>query len=152
MIYDTLQNLHRYTGLTRNLDTAMRYLQEKASVLNALPEGKHPIDGEKVIVQVMTYDTKDLAQARFEAHRKYIDIQFVLEGKEACYARPLEGLEAAEPFNDEKDVGFFRGEGGAFLPLETGVFAVFFPWDAHKPSCDWEGKHKVRKVVVKVKA
>ncbi len=151
MIYDSLKNLHRYTGLTKNLDTALQYVQSKASVLNTLPEGKHPIDGDRVIIQVMTYETKDLVQARFEAHRKYIDIQFVLDGKEACYARPLDGLEPAEPFNEEKDVGFFKGDGGAFFPLEEGAFAVFFPWDAHKPSCDWEGKRQVRKVVVKVK-
>ncbi|GAB4369760.1 MAG: YhcH/YjgK/YiaL family protein [Spirochaetales bacterium] len=151
MIYDSFNNLNRYYGLIPDLNKTLKYLATEKDVIKALPEGKHPIDGDRVIIQVMTYDTKDLAQARFEAHRKYIDIQFVLDGKEACYARSLEGLEAAEPFNDEKDVGFFRGEGGAFLPLEPGVFTVFFPWDAHKPSCDWEGKHKVRKVVVKVK-
>ena len=151
MIYDSLKNLHRYTGLARNLDTAIRYVQEKLPVLNTLPEGKHPIDGERVIIQVMSYETKDLSAANFEAHRKYIDIQFLLEGKEACYACPLEGLQPEEPFNAEKDIGFFKGEGGAFLPLSEGVFAIFFPWDVHKPSCDWEEKRRVRKVVVKVR-
>ena len=148
MIYDTMDKIASYKGLARNLDSAIDYLVKNK--VSALPDGKHPVDGDRVIVQVSTYETKDLPAAKFEAHRKYIDIQFVLEGKEACYMTPLEGLEPSEPFSEERDLGFYKGDGGAFLPLTPDVFAVFFPQDAHKPSCDLGGKRKNRKVVVKV--
>jgi len=148
MIYDTIKKMKTYKGISKNLDTAIDYLGKND--VSKVAEGKYPIDGDKVILQVMSYETKDLAAARFEAHKKYIDIQFVLDGKEACFARALEGLEPAEPFIEERDVGFYKGEGGAFLPLTPDVFAVFFPHDAHKPSCNLEGKRKLRKIVVKV--
>jgi YhcH/YjgK/YiaL family protein len=148
MIYDRLDKLATYKGISKNLDTAIDYLGKNK--VGGMPEGKHPVDGDRVIVQVMSYETKDLSAAKFEIHKKYIDIQIVLEGKEGCYCRPMEGLEPSEPFITERDVGFLKGEGGAFMPLTPEVFAIFFPHDAHKPSCDWEGKHKNRKVVVKI--
>ncbi len=148
MIYDSMDKLTQYKGLSRNLDAAIDYLGTHD--VSTLPEGKHPVDGDRVIVQVMSYETKDLSAAKFEAHRRYMDIQFVLEGKEGCYMTPLAGLEPSGPFDGEKDLGFFHGEGGAFFPLTPGVFALFFPHDAHKPSCDLDGKRRNRKVVVKV--
>lgn len=150
MIYDRMDKLKTYKGISKNLDTAIDYLGKND--VKKLPEGKHPIDGDKVIVQVMSYETKDLAAAKYEAHKKYIDIQFVLDGKEACYGTPLENLEPSEPFNTERDLGFYKNGTApeASLPLTPEVFAIFFPHDAHKPSCDLEGKRKLRKVVVKV--
>lgn len=150
MIYDRLDKLKTYKGISKNLDTAIDYLVKNDT--GRLPDGKHPVDGDKVIVQVMSYETKDLAAAKYEAHKKYIDIQFVLDGKEGCYAAALEGLEPSEPFIAERDLGFYKNPAApdAFLPLTPEVFAIFFPHDAHKPSCDFEGKRKLRKVVVKV--
>jgi YhcH/YjgK/YiaL family protein len=150
MIYDQVKKLTAYKGLCENLDAAITYLEKND--LRALPDGKHPVN-EALIVQVSHYETKNPSDARFEAHRKFIDIQMVFAGRELCYALPLEGLEEAEPFNTERDVGFYKAETGAGLPLVPDVAAIFFPWDAHKPSCDFDGKKsRIHKVILKVLA
>ena len=150
MIYDRFDKLKSYKGISKNLDTAIDYLGKNE--VGKMPEGKHPVDGDRVIIQVMSYETKDVAAAKYEAHKKYIDIQFVLDGKEGCWATPIENLEPSEPFIAERDIGFYKNAAvpEAFTPLTPEVFAIFFPHDAHKPSCDFEGKRKLRKVVVKV--
>jgi len=150
MIFDRLDKLNSYKGISKNLDTAIDYLVKNDA--GKLPEGKHPVDGDRVIVQVMSYETKDPAAGKYEAHRKYIDIQLVLDGKESCWATSLENLQPSEPFIEDRDLGFYKNAAvpEAFLPLTPDVFAIFFPHDAHKPSCDFEGKRRLRKVVVKV--
>ena len=150
MIYDTLDTLGSYKGISRNLDTAIAYLM--SNDLAKLEVGKHPIDGDKVIVLVQSYETKTATVATYETHRKYIDIQLILEGQETCYYAPRGTLELSEAFNEEKDAGIYRNpaKGEVSLPLILGVFALFFPQDAHKPSCDLDGKHTNRKIVVKI--
>ena len=150
MIYDTTKNLSSYKGISKNLDAAIEYLAKND--VSKLDEGKYPVVGsDTVIVQVSRYETKDLAEAKFEAHKKYIDIQIVFEGKEGCYYLPLDGLEEDGPFFPDRDVGFYKGENKVCFPLEAEMFAIFFPCDVHKPSCDFEGKKsKNHKVILKV--
>jgi YhcH/YjgK/YiaL family protein len=150
MIYDQTKALLSYKGITKNLDAAIDYLQKND--VAKLPDGKHPVvGGDAVIVQVSHYETKNLKDAKFEAHKKYIDIQMVAGGREGCYYLPLSGLAEDGPFADERDVGFYKGENKSCFPLEAGMFAIFFPWDAHKPSCDYEGeKSKIHKIILKV--
>ncbi len=150
MIYDRLDQLKTYLGISRNLDTAIAWLA--ANDAGKLAMGKYPVDGEKVIVLAQSYETKERTLARFEAHRRYIDIQLVTEGQEQCYATPLSNVGASEPFSAENDIGFYGepASGEVALPMLPGTFAVFFPQDAHKPSCDLDVKRPVRKIVVKV--
>ncbi len=150
MIYDSMDNLKAYKGLNANLDDAIDWLA--AADLESLSEGKHEVDGTRIFALAQAYRTKDPAAARYEAHRKYIDIQLILAGKENCWCLPAADLKAAEPFAEDKDIGFFAEPGapGACAPLVPGRFAVFFPPDAHKPSCELGGAMDVRKIVVKV--
>lgn len=150
MIYDRLERLGSYRGLSKNLDAAIDCLA--GARLDLLPLGISSLEGETLKANAMEYETKEAGEARFEAHLRYIDIQLLLEGRECCYFAPLEDLEPAEPFSLEKDVGFFRepAGGGCRLPLRPGHFALFFPWDGHKPGCVLEGGDRVRKIVIKV--
>ena len=148
MILDQVSNLRLYKGISKNIDVAIEYLRKND--VCALPDGRHAIDGDVVYVQVMSYQTKPLAEATFEAHRRYIDIQILIEGEELCYYAPLQGLVASLPFDQGKDIGFYKGAEGSSFPLRPGTFALFFPHDAHKPSCDFKGRSPVRKAVVKI--
>ncbi len=150
MIYDTLEKLGSYKGISKNLDNAIAYLA--SNNLDKLAVGRYPVDGDNVIVLVQAYETKSITVAKYETHRKYIDIQFILEGQEICYCAPRETLEISEAFNEEKDIAFYKdpSKGTVPLPLTPGVFALFFPQDAHKPSCDLDGKHANRKIVLKI--
>src|SRR3712207_9381164 len=50
--------------------------------LQAFELGKHEIDGEKVFVNIVQYDTTTVESRFWEAHKKYLDIHFMLQGKE----------------------------------------------------------------------
>ncbi|MDR3200635.1 MAG: YhcH/YjgK/YiaL family protein [Spirochaetales bacterium] len=150
MIYDQTKKISAYKGISKNLDAAIDYLLK--TDVTKLPDGKHPVVGSDVVIaQASHYETKNLSDARFEAHKKYIDIQMVLEGKEGCCYLPLEGLAEDGPFEADRDVGFYKDANASCFPLEAGMFAIFFPQDGHKPTCDFEGKKsKIHKIVMKV--
>ncbi len=150
MIYDLKQHAKTYKGISKNLDAALDYLTR--TDMAALAIGRHSVDGERIVVHASSNDTSDSATIRYEAHRKYIDIQLVVRGAERCFYAPVESLEPDGPFADEKDVGYYHDPSGenVFIRLIPGAFALFFPHDAHKPSCHLERKSTVHKVVVKV--
>lgn len=151
MIYDRIGSHKSYKGISKNLDAAFAWLAGGAA--DGLADGRHSIKGDDIYVIISSYETKAVAEARFEAHARYIDIQVVLEGKETCFWAPASGLTPSAPWDDAKDLGFFSdpGSGKVALPLAPGFFAVFFPQDAHKPSCHALAKGKVHKAVVKVR-
>ena len=149
MIADTLAQSSRYTSLSPRFATAFEFLK-KLPPDAAL--GRHEIDGDDCFALVQTYNTKSPALAKFEAHRKYIDIQFIQAGREALYWSPLSALtETTKPYVDEKDVAFFATPARfTAVNLQAGEFAIFFPEDAHAPGIEFEASAEVRKVVIKV--
>jgi YhcH/YjgK/YiaL family protein len=149
MIYDQIKHLSTYKGISENIDAAIDYVLNND--IRHLQEGKYSIVGEVVRMEIQFYDTKDPRERSFEAHRRHIDIHFLLSGTELCYTRSLEGMEEKEPFLVEEDYGFYKDEEGICLPLSVGMFALFFPWDAHKACCDLNGKKsRNHKIVLKI--
>lgn len=146
MVTDQLQNLKQYRGLHKNLDTAIDFLQ--TCDLKALPDGKTVVDGERVFVNVMEADLKEAAQAGYEYHRRYADLQINLCGSE--YWEWTNRAEHTEVFNEQADVGFAEGIPGCGGQLGDGRFALFLPGEYHKPSCRSDRCAHVRKAVVKI--
>jgi biofilm protein TabA len=148
MIADTLDNGAAYRDLPGGLRKAIEYA--RTHDLRALPDGKHEIDGARLFVLVQSYTTKPEAEARLETHKKYLDLQLVLEGREIMYWSPVGALEPDGVYSEERDVAFYKGGVPGALALAEGGFAVFYPQDAHKPCCQWNGPVKVRKAVFKI--
>ncbi len=117
-----------------------------------LPDGKYEIDGERVYAMVQRYETIAPAEPKFEAHRKYIDLQFLAAGAEIIGWAPLEKMAIAEVYDAEKDVCFGAVPAGAWTPLLLGAgqLAVLYPGDAHAPRLAAGGAGGVTKIVVKV--
>jgi biofilm protein TabA len=93
----------------------------------------------------------DTPEARWESHRRYIDVQVVVAGEELMEVTETSGLELAEDLTPGKDLLFYRPWGpGSRLRMAAGGVAVFFPEDAHRPSLAFGAPLLVRKVVVKV--
>ena len=133
------------------IQDGLRFLIEND--LAALPLGKHTIQGTVLYALVSEYQTQPKTQRRPEAHKKYIDIQYICSGEEIIGCGPLAAAgQVDEDFLQERDIVYFKG-----IAVETetsllpGMFAIYFPWEAHRPNCavrDEPGK--IRKVVVKV--
>jgi biofilm protein TabA len=131
------------------LDRAFEYLAR--TDLASLPLGRTSIDGDDIYVLISEAETRPPEQVRFEAHRRYIDIQLVVRGQEAIGLAPVAALVTSEPYDDTKDIEFFGlPQESVTLALHAGEFAVFVPGDGHRPSLHLDGPHVSRKAVAKV--
>ncbi len=113
---------------------------------------RYDIDGENAFALVSEYITKNPEDALFEAHRKYIDLQYVAVGSELIGLAPLEDRELIlQEYNEEKDVEFFTVKNEKTLLATSEKFFIFFPEDAHKPCVKNTSNSLVKKIVVKIK-
>lgn len=148
MIIDKLSNAHLYSGLGERINKAFAYLKE--TDFSKAELGKYEINGDNIFALVNEYNTKDQNEGKLEAHKKYIDVQFVAKGKELMGYAPLENQKVIDEYNEQKDITFFSGE-KSFMLVEEGMFAIFFPTDVHLPGIRVNEKSYVKKVVIKVK-
>jgi len=131
-------------------DKAFAFLREND--LSSLELKRYDIDGDNVYAPVSEYLTKNEEDARYEAHRAYIDIQYVVSGKELIGVAPLSArVVELEPYKEANDIEFFTVSGGENrLATPSRVF-IFFPEDAHRPGLKDAENSPVRKVVVKIR-
>lgn len=150
MIADTLGQCGRYACLSPRFAAAFGFLKNLPA---GLPAGRHGLDGDNCFALVQDYTTKPPAQAAFEAHRKYADIQFIQAGRETLLWAPLVALtQVTKPYLEEKDIAFFAAPPASTpLNLQAGEFAIFFPEDGHAPGLECGGPCAVRKIVIKVR-
>ncbi len=113
--------------------------------------GRYEIDGNRLYAMVQTYATRPVEEVRWEAHRKYIDIQFMLSGRERIGCADVKQLTNPDPYNPDKDAQMADGaDSPAYLPLSKGAFVILYPQDAHQPSCADESACDVEKIDVKL--
>lgn len=150
MIYDKITNSATYAALSQDIRESLAYLKQMSP---DTPVGVYEISPRARAI-VSEYITKPVNEKGFEAHREYIDIQYLLAGEEQIACQPLEYLKETVPYNAEKDIIFFE-DGGAIpaqnLPIGNGFFAILFPQDGHMPCLSLTAPVAVKKVVVKVK-
>ena len=148
MIADKLINSSKYVSCHEGFDKAFAFLEK--AVNEKLPVGRYEIDGDKVFAFIQEYETK--LDSSFEAHKNYIDIQFIMSGAEVMKVADISQMTVSVPYTE--DVMFFKdNERASVLVIEEGEYGIFFPWDAHKPGLCYNGKpDDVKKVVVKVRA
>jgi len=104
--------------------------------------------GDELIAIVEQVPAKTKEMAKLEAHRKYIDIQLVLEGDETMGWKPLtDCLNPVSDHSEERDIRFFHDAPASYVPVPPDHFCIFFPEDAHAPLV---GTGTVRKVIFKV--
>jgi YhcH/YjgK/YiaL family protein len=149
MILDSLPLWRRYAALNPRLARGFEFLEKLPSDPAV---GRHEIDGDSVYALVQRYHTRPVEQMQFEAHRRYIDIQYLASGCEVIQWAPLASLAAAtKPYDAVTDAALYATTPGMTpMQLQAGQFAILFPDDAHAPCCAWGDLAEVLKVVVKV--
>lgn len=146
MIFDDFKNFDLY-----NISPEI-----KNFILNIdkdIKAGKYEIS-ENAYINIDEYETRDENTIKLEAHRKYIDIQFLIDGVERIYTTDIEGLEVSEKYNDEKDVEFYQTPKRPLnlSYLTKNKFILLYPDDAHSPCINFDNlSRKVKKAVVKIK-
>ena len=149
MIVDKIENAELYKGLSDGIAKGLELIKD-ASVAEQ-ENGRYEVDGDNLFYMIQRYPTKNKADALFEAHKNYIDIQAIIDGEETIGYALTETLEVVQPYKPDvmkcADPDIFTE-----VKLAKGMFAIFYPDDAHKPCYDFHaGKSNVHKLVVKIK-
>lgn len=148
MIYDKIDNWKQYAGISEDIRLGLEFLSKAET---ALACGVHELS-PRVKAIVSEYDTMLVNANGYEAHRQYIDIQYLLSGKETICSLPLEYLKEIKPYSEEKDAAFYEEccVDGQRMMVGNGYFAIYFPQEGHMPGLCVGVPEKVKKVVVKV--
>jgi len=149
MILDKLSNAPIYYPLGSAFEKSLKYLL--STDLMALPDGKHDL-GDKITIVITPYHTKNPDEGILEAHRKNIDIQFMIRGSEkigfAFLSNDTRNTASTE-YDEKRDIQFF-GKSCEYFLLSEGMFAIFFPDDLHMPGLFYGESALVRKAVIKI--
>lgn len=145
MIIDTLDNLGKYTALNPLFADVVAFLQDHD--LNSMDEGKHPIKGSDLFVNITTARGRSKTEAVLETHIEMIDIQIPLDNEETFGYTPLSDLPAFE-YNAEKDITKYGDTlAQTYVTCRPGQMAIFFPQDGHAPCI---ANNDIRKAIFKV--
>jgi len=152
MIFGTIQTLktdrcYLPAALLRGLD----YLCN--TDFTKVESGRHEIDGTAIFALVQEYQTLPREKKKPEAHRKYVDIQYVFQGTEIIgYGLESPMDQVAEDRLAEKDLLLYHTiQNEMDLIVTPGTYVVLFPQDIHRPGCCCGGEARVKKVVVKIR-
>lgn len=145
MIIDKLENIGMYVSVNPLFAQAIEFL--KSTDLNAHELGKVALKEGELFVNFAAARPKTKDDAKIETHNNFIDIQIPLTGTELMGYMPRTDLAEAE-YNAEKDVTFYPGHATDYLTVKPGMFAIFFPEDAHAPGVT---EVELKKVIVKVR-
>lgn len=148
MVYDKIDNIETYKGLSEDIFEGLKFLKQATP---DLVNGVHEIN-PRVKAIVSGYETRAVNENGYEAHEKFIDIQYLLNGVEKNRCFPVEKLKQTKAYKEELDASFYKTEiPTQELMLGDGYFAIYYPQDGHMPCLSINNPMAVRKVVIKVK-
>jgi biofilm protein TabA len=150
MVVSDLDHSDHQTAGAPGLQKAFAFLRSHG--IHQLPDGRVEIDGDRVFALVQRYETMMTDAPKFEFHRKYIDVQFIVSGEEVIGWAPVERMTVTEAYDAKKDICFGTVAKGAWTPayLQAGQLAVLWPEDGHAPKLASSASSPVMKIVVKV--
>ena len=153
MIIGNLLNIKEEIDLySSGIRAGLKFLLE--TDLSSLPLGEHEIQGKQIYAKISQYETEPKEHRRPESHEKYVDIQYICSGEEMMGLSTITEVgEIDEDCRNERDIIFYKSvTKETQIILTQGMFAVFFPWDVHRPNCNAsEQTVNVRKILVKVR-
>ncbi len=150
MIFDNIKNAEMYYGVNPKFEKAFDFI--KKVVQENTEVGKYEIDGKDIYAMVQSYESKLEENAKFEGHENYIDIQYIVKGREMMGNVDISKAVVKTPYNPEKDVTFYENSSlASYCQAQDGDFCIFYPHDIHRPgmACD-NIQSDVKKVVVKI--
>lgn len=151
MIIDHMGNSQWYESLHPLFNKAFDFIRK--SDLKTMETGRYDLEGDDLFALVQEYDTVDFKDKFFETHKKYIDIQYMINGSEMMGHGDKARLTVTAPYNEDKDVEKYDPAQLSECRLDSGFYALFFPGDPHMPGCTVPGSEtqKVKKLVIKIK-
>jgi YhcH/YjgK/YiaL family protein len=147
MVTDHITRAGIYHALGAAFEQAFAFLRRDD--VQTMPAGTYELDGRRVYALVQDYQTKRAEDGVWEAHRRYLDLQYVVSGEERFGCAPA-GRMTEGPYDAERDMERPAVD-GSFIDLRAGEFIILWPGEPHMPGMAIGKPAAVRKVVVKIK-
>lgn len=148
MIIDNIKNSYKYLTVHKAFEEAFCFIVKSKN--EKLPAGHYGINGEEIFANIEEYGTVDSSLLRFEMHKNYIDIHYILEGEEAI-SYDINDTDFQTDVSDN-DCYFFTDRPENFITLNSDTYAIFLPFEKHMPKCSPNGFSAcVKKVIVKIR-
>ncbi len=149
MIVDHISNYYLYKNNNEKVDKAIDYI--KTVNFENLTTGIHVVDEEELFFNLIEYETKTEDNRFWESHNKYIDIHYLIEGKEFVGYELFERMSIKTEYNEQDDYFLLEGDVLSKVKLQKGDFMICYPKDVHMTGIMVDNPEKVRKLVFKVK-
>ncbi len=146
MIIDVIENANLYIQINDRFKKAFDFLRNTDFL--EISTGKHELEGNEIYAIVDSYYTC-LEKKFWEAHRRYIDIQFVVNNCEQMGYAYLKQMKQITEYDQDKDLIFYEGS-GSFFTVTPDTFVIFFPHDVHMPGIAVEKPEIIKKIVIKI--
>ena len=145
MLVSSMKNYKNILKFFPQLDIVFDYIIK--NINSKTSDGKYFITKE-IYINIQTCNPKPKKEQVLEKHKKYIDLQLILSGKETIGWKFFDKtFKVLKKYNIKNDISFYSNKPDMFINLKKNEFAVFFPEDTHAPLCC---EKKVKKCIVKI--
>lgn len=148
MIFDSIKNKDLYKE-NKKIYQALQYLSNLDE--DTLPKQMIELDGDRIFLNPVEFISKPEEECLFEAHKKYMDLHYIIKGTEGIKTADTDILTEVQAFDEKRDIGFYEGKEDGMYYLKSGQFIVCWPSDAHKVGIMEKLPEKIMKLVVKIK-
>lgn len=148
MVFGNINHLGEFSYLEKGVLECFEYAQEHD--LLAYEKGSHPIDGERLFVNIVEYETTEAENRFWEAHKKYLDVHVMLQGEEQIDLNFIQNMSVKE-FVDQDDFLPMDGEKNASVILRDGDFLICYPSDGHRTAVAVNEPAQIKKAIFKVR-
>lgn len=149
MIVDHLSNAFFYKDLGSNFRRAFKYLKKQN--LSKLNPGSYVIENNRIHAHVSKYLTHEFDQEKWESHKQFVDLQYIIEGFESFGFGEINNFEPISEYIPERDICWYKGELHHLITAGEGMFLIFFPNDIHQPGIVVDNPKEVKKIVIKIR-
>lgn len=148
MLFGNINHLQEFSYMEKGILECFDYVKEHD--LLQYEKGSHPIDGDRLFVNVVEYETTAVENRFWEAHKQYLDVHFMLEGEEQIDLNFIGNMDVKE-FVERDDFLPMDGDKNASVILRAGDFLVCYPNDGHRTAVAVNGPEKIKKAIFKVR-
>lgn len=147
MVLDTIENAAQYLHLGEGISKALTYLQNND--LTTVQPGRYPLENDRLVMIVFDYKNTNTNDCKLEGHRRYIDLQYWVEGSEIMGHDILKSQPVLVPYNEKADYAFYQCS-ASMSRLVPGMFVIYYPTDLHTAITDPQSDSNVKKIVFKI--
>lgn len=150
MYYGNVQNQNHSALLPANFADCLTFM--KSALTAPVTDGTTAAVNDECVAHYQRYLTKASADATFESHLKFYDVQFMVRGEELLGIAHTDTLEPANDYDPDRDLVTYQQPTAATgaVVLHAGDFAIVGPCDAHQPGVALGDPEEVEKIVIKV--